>query len=377
MEQPESIDWYSQSNVVLINPRMASADRQLLEEAREKCSPLQGHIWLTSSGSSGKIRLVALSKEAFLVSADAVNHHLQSSAKDVWLLTLPIFHVGAISIYARAALSGATVKCHSGKWDVHEFIAAIINTTATLTALVPTQVYDIVAHNLKAPSCLRAVIVGGGALSEKVYCGAIALGWKLLPSYGLTECCSQVATAQLDSWSKGGIPVTHPLKHVELKCDADGFLMIKSKALLTGYIENRWIDPKENGWLKTDDKATFSGGGLISVSREMNFVKIGGESVDMLRLEKILDDLRLSLHFRYDCAVVALEDDRLGHAVHLAVACEDSTVCNELVQQFKIKVLPFEQIRAVHSVKEIPRTSLNKIIKSQLITFQLRLTTDE
>ena len=40
---------------------------------------------------------------------------------------------------------------------------------------------------------------GGGAVSDELYRDARALGWRVLPSYGMTECCSQVATALSDS----------------------------------------------------------------------------------------------------------------------------------------------------------------------------------
>ena len=44
-------------------------------------------------------------------------------------------------------------------------------------------------------------MTGGGALDPSLYKQARDLGWPLLPSYGLTECGSQVATASLSSAS--------------------------------------------------------------------------------------------------------------------------------------------------------------------------------
>jgi O-succinylbenzoic acid--CoA ligase len=100
------IDWLSHESHVLLNPRMPDAERQRLESF---VVPLPGHLWLATSGTTGSLKLTALSKRAMLASAAAVNRHLQSDADDVWLCVLPTFHVGGLGIYARAFLSGAQV----------------------------------------------------------------------------------------------------------------------------------------------------------------------------------------------------------------------------------------------------------------------------
>src|SRR5690606_29685378 len=46
-----------------------------------------------------------------------------------------------------------------------------------------------------APPNLKGVFVGGGELRNQLYLSATRLGWPLLPTYGMTEACSQVATA--------------------------------------------------------------------------------------------------------------------------------------------------------------------------------------
>lgn len=364
------VNWTSNENVLLLNPRMPSEDTAIFRSAFEQSS-LTGHVWLTSSGSSGELKLVALSKAALLASAEAVNRHLQSDPSDVWLNPLPEFHVGGLGINARAFLSGASSLGFSERWNPHRFTKALIETSATLTSLVPTQVYDLVTQGLEAPDRLRAVIVGGGAISEHLYLKAVALGWKLLPSYGMTECSSQVATAKLDSWDEGRLPLMYPLLHVQVKLNAKGFLMIKSQALLTGYFLCRqgeccWQNPIQDQWFTTEDKVVFSGNAIRSVSRDSDFIKIGGESVNMLRLEKILEEERMALSFPYDCALISRQDARLGQSVHLAVAHPEIDVCTQLVERFKLRVAPYEQIRQVHPVPQIPRSPLNKVLVAEL-----------
>ena len=69
------------------------------------------------------------------------------------------------------------------------------------SSLVPAQVLDLVRAGLRPPPVLRAIVVGGGAISAELYRDARALGWPVLPSYGMTECCSQIATATHDGRS--------------------------------------------------------------------------------------------------------------------------------------------------------------------------------
>src|SRR5687768_11733428 len=140
--------------------------------------PLRAHVWLATSGTSGALKLTALSKKALLASAASVNRHLQSDSKDVWCCVLPTFHVGGLGIYARALLSGARVITEG--WDPVRFGA---NPEISLASLVPAQVADLVRLGVRAPRSIRAVIVGGGALGTGLYAQAGELGWPVLPSY--------------------------------------------------------------------------------------------------------------------------------------------------------------------------------------------------
>lgn len=338
------MDWQSDESHVLLNPRMPEEERRRLESL---VVPLPGHVWLSTSGTTGSLKLTALSKRALLASAAAVNRHLQSDERDVWCCVLPTFHVGGLGIYARAYLSGARVV--EMTWDARAFAA----TGMTLSSLVPAQVSDLVQLQLQPPPMMRAIVVGGGALSPALYEQARALGWPLLPSYGMTECCSQVATATLDS------PELLLLDHVEARIEDDGRLAVQSESLLTGYAtEEGFRDPKVDGWFITEDLAALDGRVLRMEGRRGDFVKIGGESVDLSRLDRILAELHA------DAAVVAIADTRLGHVIALTVAAGDAEA---IASAFNERVLPFERVRRVFHVAEIPRTPLGKLMRKRLM----------
>jgi len=363
--------WESSSTTILFNPRFPEQERQIFATL-PKTENFESHIWVATSGTAGRCKFAALSKKGILISAKSVNKHLNSCYSDTWIHMLPDFHVGGLGIWARAFLSGASVldlKSKQEKWDPHIFWNAAVGSKATLTALVPTQIYDLVSNQLPAPPTLRAVIVGGGNLSYSIYSQGLTLGWKLLPSYGLTECASQVATATAEEeFGYGAL-----LSHIEAKTDSEGYIYLKSPSLLTAYglIENGAIqikDPKQDGWFKTEDKGELRGNTLKIHGRSSDFVKIGGESCSLIHLRTVLEELKRSQNLLIDIAINATPDERLGYAIHLFSEECPARLLEDFVKQFNAIVLPFERIRKINFVKKIHRSPLGKILYSELYT---------
>jgi O-succinylbenzoic acid--CoA ligase len=350
------IDFSSDETHLLLNPRLPDGDRRSLQGLVDGVPALRAHVWIATSGTTGALRLVALSKRALLASADAVNRHLGATARDTWISVLPAFHVGGLGIYARALLTESTVI--TSTWDARQFIETVATHNVTLASLVPAQVRDLVALGGRVPPSIRAIVVGGGALPAVLYSAARVLGWPVLPSYGMTEACSQIATARGDS------PELKLLSHLEARVEADGRLAFRGSSLLTGYAfyqEERPVfsDPKVDGWFVSQDLGAVDGDTLRAFGRAGETVKIGGETVELARLDAILDSVRGD----FDAAIVAVPDDRLGFVIHLATNANDAS---SLVDAFNARVLPFERVRAVRRVRVIPRSPLGKLLRAKL-----------
>ncbi len=374
-------EWESPATDILLNPRMPDAQRAAMLGALASMPALPAHVWLTTSGSSG-IKWVALSKEALLASALAVNAHLESSAADVWALALPVFHVGGLGVLARGFLSGAPVRRYADaggepRWNAASFHAFLMETGATLTTLVPTQLHDLLHMSLASPPALRGVVIGGGALSPDLYRAARRGGWPVLPSYGLSECCSQVATAAPASlernWGPGGPPLLL-LSHVAARISDEGRITLQSPSLLTGYglVGEHgpvFVDPKEDGWFLTEDRGSLAGSALAVGGRIGDFVKIGGESVDVARLERLWVQTQSSEKGLPETVLVAAADERLGAAIHLIAAGgpPHPASITRAVDAFNRRVLPFERIQAVHWLEEIPRSPLGKLLRTEIL----------
>lgn len=365
------MDWLSKETEILLNPKMPQSQKELAFCKLPKGGEFSSHVWLATSGSTNQqqnaTKFVALSKRALLSSAAAVNCHLFSTSEDIWLNALPSFHVGGLGVLARAFLMGCKVISFEGKWNALAYYDFIVNSKATLASLVPTQLYDLVSSSLVAPKGLRAMVVGGGRLSAELQEKARNLSWPILPSYGMTEASSQVATASLET-PYGSALNLKILDHIEVAIDEKGFIALRGPSLLTcyGYLseDSFAIDyPKSSkGWFVSQDYGEKQGDILTLLGRSHDFVKIGGESVDVGRLNAQLLDLKGSMAFDFDAAIVPLPHERLGHELHLAVAVASEKDVNCLLEAFHKLVMPFERIRCVHYMKELPRSPLGKLL---------------
>jgi O-succinylbenzoic acid--CoA ligase len=326
------IDFESAASHLLLNPRMPAAERERLERMVPK---IEAHVFVATSGSTGAIKLVALPKHALFASAAAVNERLGVTSRDVWAAVLPPFHVGGLGVYARCHLAGA--RALTMPWDPRAFAES----EATIASLVPAQVHDLVTAGLKPQPSLRAILVGGGVF-EKF--GASA--WPILPSFGMSECSSTIAVEE------------RLLSHIDARREGDGRLAFRGPSLLTGYVTDEGlIDPKIEGWFVSDDLGEVDGRTLRVFGRAADFVKIGGESVDLKRLDRIVYELAGDA-----AAIVAMPDERLGHVIHIA-----STIEPSFLEAFNERVHPFERIRRVHRVEAIPRSPLGKLLRAALL----------
>lgn len=352
--------WGGGGSALLLNPRLPAPWRERVLSA--DFPDWDDHVWLATSGTGGTVKLVGLSRSALEASARAASAHLGASSRDVWINPLPVFHVGGLGILVRAALDGARYEA-AGPWDPGAFVRRASEVGATLTSLVPAQVHDLVGSGLTSPPDLRAAVVGGGALDERLRTAAAALGWPLLPSYGLTEACSQVATARP---GEGSLPWLPLLPHAEARADASGALALRGPSLLTGWLvfgprgEARLEDPKAGGWLITRDRAEVRGREIRPLGRLDDLIKIRGELVDLAALERQLQQRVPSGAVRID----TVPDARNGASLHVVaeseVAALEARAAGDIFP-------PFARPESVQ-VGPVERSALGKIIRNSAAT---------
>ena len=352
-------------------PWQAKAIARMKARLRRVSPP--GTFWILSSGTqtADQVKAIALPAEAFLASAEAVNRHLESTASDVWMVALPLFHVGGLGILARAHLSGAGLA-HQPRWNARAFASELGSRGVTLTSLVPTQVHDLVISGLKAPASLRAVVVGGGALDPELYHQGRRLGWPLLPSYGLTECASQVATASLASLDQPEFPTLRLLDHVEARVRRER-LQFRTPAgcrwIARGSADGAFSleDPWRAGWLPTEDMGELNGRGLRPMGRGDDVVKVLGELVSLTQVEHQAKRFFAGKGLHGDLTVLALAGGREGHRLMLVTDSARSLASwDEALSELNASLSGPERLAALCWIEKIPRGDLGKVKKAAL-----------
>ena len=358
------IDWMSQDSHFFFNSHHPQA-----AEWKELAGTLPffpGHIYLFTSSWR---KIAILSKKSFLISAQAVNRHLECTTKDRWLVSLPLTHAGGLSILARSFYGSFFSLKGPDVWNPKSFLEILKTEKITLCSLVPTQVYDLVKRSVSPPKSLRAVVVGGGELSSSLYREAGKLNWPLLPSYGLTELCSQVATATLSSLKKNSFPELKVLSHIQLKVK-EGTLRIQSKALLTGYFDlekKEFWDPKSSeGWFNTGDLGEIKGVNVKIKGRKDNQIKILGELTDLMELSHKLELLVSSLSLSDRFALIPASDERKGWDLQIVTTSFDEQNILKIIEEFNKKVAPFQKVKTVYSVPTLLKTDIFKMPIEQI-----------
>jgi O-succinylbenzoic acid--CoA ligase len=186
------------------------------------------------------------------------------------------------------------------------------------------------------------------------------LGWPLLPSYGLTEAASQVATATFGRETSTWLPF---LSHMEARVGECGVLELRGASLLTGWMifdghgTARWEDPKNGGWYRTGDRAELRGGEVRVLGRADDLVKIRGELVDVAALERALQE-------RVSSGLVVLRaeaNERTGSM--LSVCVENESALTEA--RSALEIFPPFARPETFEVAPIERSALGKPVRSR------------
>lgn len=357
--------WTSDANHFAVNPHRP-VDATGLEESAAELG-LMGMCFFQTSGSEGRPKWVALTKEAFLLSAQAVNAHFEVTNADRWLIALPVHHVGGFAIHARAFCSSSAVVEYDSPWKSKAFVEACQRERITLVSLVPTQVFDLVRHQLRAPGHLRAAVVGGGALSSTLAESAFALGWPIFQSYGMTEAASQIATElyprkNFDSEER---PLS-VLPHWQVRTDSLGRLVIRGLSLARFFafcnLDGRWswqslgeeFVTRDIVSLKTCGRETL----LSFIGRESGFVKILGELIHLAPLQAKLDSLSSVHGLEIPPVIVAVPDARSESRLILVTECDLGA---GLLEIYNLSSEPLYQLKEVVRLPAIPRSALGKV----------------
>lgn len=328
------------------------APPHLTEEANalaEKNTHLSGSLFATS-GTSGKPQWILHSQQGLDWCAHTVNEHFGCTSQDVWGLALPKFHVGGHCLTHRAQLARGRLATFPNKWDAHLFHQWLTVEKVTLTSLVPTQIFDLVTSKKKAPPTLRLALIGGEHLESTLFEKALALGWPLVVSYGMTETAGLIAASTI------GEKDLQPLPGWELGTNDKGLLTIAGPGIFQGHLTNEGLQTTTPPFT-TKDLVELSDSTLKVLGRSDDQIKILGELIDLTQLRK---SLATALpHHR--TTVLALPDTRRNYRLQPIIEGTPIDDLQTSVSLWNKGLAPFSRCQAPIFINKWPRTPLGKL----------------
>jgi O-succinylbenzoic acid--CoA ligase len=303
--------------------------------------------------------------------------HLGAMPEDRWLVCMPLFHVGGLSILLRSALYGSAAILHE-RFDADAVNRALDEDGVTLVSWVPTMLERVLAARgeRRAPRSLRCVLLGGGPAPGGLIERARSQGFPIVATYGLTEASSQVATQQPTAAEFEGASGLRPIFGTQLDtvdedgksvCGQPGEILVRGPTVMEGY----WKRPLENdqalrgGWLHTGDIGVLDSKGALEVlDRRSDLIISGGENIYPTEIEKVL----LEHPGVTEAAVGGREDADFGRRpVAWLVAAPGKRLEPEEIRRFCSDRLAGYKIPVAFTiVDELPRNSVGKLVRERI-----------
>ena len=292
-------------------------------------------VVVATSGTTGRPKAVVHTLDAVVASAQATSQRLGVTSSDKWLACLPPSHVGGLSVILRSIVTNTPlIAVPSFSAEAYD---AAAREGATLVSLVSTALQRV--DNTK----FRTIVLGGARPPKDRPANTVT-------TYGMTETGSGVVY--------DGVP----LENVDIEI-RESIIYLKAPMLMRVYRDG--VSPlTHDGWLRTGDIGAFENGRLTVEGREGDLIITGGENVWPEDVEAAIRTSPMVT----DVCVAGVPDDEWGQLVTAWIVANEQTPSLEDIRSHVKETLPAHCApRHIEIVSEIPRTSLGKPKRAELI----------
>ena len=270
-------------------------------------------IYLFTSGSTNNPKIATLSLEKLLINA---RDSIALNEKDVWLLKLPLYHVGGLGVVFRCLIHQATMSLTEKE------------STISHISYIPTQLYrqSPVYKNLKC------VLVGGAQINT------IPQNLPIVATYGLTEMGSMVLLNKNPKIENNLLFFPRILPQREILLAEDGEILVKGPCLFHGYRKQGSLDLNlNNEWFATKDIGCLDHNRAIAIigRKDWQFI-YRGENIQPEEIETHL----LKMPEIQNAIVVGKKDPESGHIPVAVIIAKESTLNAARIQNFLKDFLP-------------------------------------
>ena len=351
-------------------------------------------VAVLTSGTAGRPKVALLSHAALAASAAAWSAALPPATG--WLLCLGLAHVAGLGVAWRAIGAGVPLRIVP-EFDPTAALEALREGPVSHVSLVPTQLVrllDRVDADGGTPGVpratravagvgvgvgpsgapLRAVLLGGAPIPPSLVTRALAAGWPVVPTYGLTEAASGVtALATSEAASRPG-SAGRPLPGVDLRIagpapDGSGEIQVRTPAAFSGYLARTEATAAAftlDGWLRTGDAGTLDAEGFLHVlDRRDDLLVSGGENVVPAEVEAVVEEHPAIA----EAGVVGRPDPTWGAVPVAAVVLRPGapTPSSAELRAFcRARLAPYKVPAAFVVVAALPRTASGKLRRTEL-----------
>ena len=308
------------------------------------------------------------------MAADAVN---------VALVATPLFHVTGNNCVAQSIAAAGGKLIHMYKWDAAEALRIIETEKVTAFSAVPMMSREMLIHpdfTVRDTSSLKSMGGGGAAVQPDLTKKMDEAMEDTAPSagYGMTETCGIISALSGEYLVDRPASVGRALPTFEAKCVDDagnavaqgqtGELWVRGACVIKGYVNRpeATAETITDGWLHTGDIAYLDEDDFIFlVDRAKDMVLRGGENVYCAEVENAL----FAQDSVAECAVFAVDDERLGEEVAAAIYLKDgaSTEVSAIREQLKTTLASYKIPRYIWLLDEpLPRNANGKFIKREI-----------
>jgi long-chain acyl-CoA synthetase len=337
-------------------------------------------VILYTSGTTGTPKGAELTHQNLIRNTQVTVGLTDTSADDVLLGALPLFHAFGQTCSLNATISVGGTLSMIPRFDPGKALEIIQRDQVTVFQGVPTMFTAMLHHPDRSSydaSSLRVCVSGGSAMPVEVMRGfEKEFSCKVLEGYGLSETSPVASFNHPDRERKPGT-IGQPVEGVEMKVVDDdgqevaqgevGEIVIRGHNVMKGY----WRKPDATaetiveGWFHTGDMGRIDEDGYFSiVDRKKELIIRGGYNVYPREIEEVLYEHPAV----QEAAVVAVPDEKMGEEVGAAVVLKqgEDVSEDELRSYLKEQLAAYKYPRRVWFADELPKGPTGKILKREI-----------
>ncbi|WP_462411229.1 o-succinylbenzoate--CoA ligase [Neobacillus sp. Marseille-QA0830] len=304
--------------------------------------------------------------------------NLGISETDIWLCSVPLFHISGYSILMRSVIYGMPMVLHE-KFDVENTIIDIAEKGVTMMSVVSTTLTRIVnaLGDKRLPDRFRCMLLGGGPAPLPLLEACVKKEIPVFQTYGMTETASQIVTLSPEYSIRKLGSAGKPLFPSEIKIVLEngkraqageaGEIVVKGPNVTKGYLHRPEATQEkiQNGWLRTGDMGLIDQDGFLFVlDRRSDLIISGGENVYPAEIEAVL----LSHPDIEDAGVTSQEDEQWGQVpIAFIVRSAQSILSKADLQAFcRNQLAKYKVPKQFYFVDRLPRNASKKLLRRTL-----------